>query len=91
MRILILGGTGLLGSTLASQLRYHDVQILSRSRAPNTIYGDFATLQSIESWLPLLTDIDVVINAIGIFNETATQNFADIHILCTIGFSRYSY
>lgn len=80
MRILILGGTGLLGSKLASQLKHHDVQILSRNRAPNTIYGDFATLQSIESWLPLLTDIDVVINAVGIFNETATQNFADIHI-----------
>lgn len=80
MRILILGGTGLIGSALASQLSSHDVRTLSRSRAPNTIYGDFAQLQSSVAWLPLLDGVDVVVNTVGIFAESAAQSFADLHV-----------
>ncbi|WP_027469416.1 SDR family oxidoreductase [Deefgea rivuli] len=80
MRILILGGTGLIGSALASQLSSHDVCTLSRSRAPNTIYGDFAQLRSAEVWLPLLDGVDVVVNAVGIFNESPSQTFSDLHV-----------
>lgn len=85
MRILILGGTGLIGAALskALQVNGHDVRTLSRSRAPNTIYGDFAQLQSIAAWLPLLDGVDVVVNAVGIFNERpsqSSQSFTDLHV-----------
>ena len=82
MHILILGGTGLIGAALgkALQVHGHDVRLLSRSRAPNTIYGDFAQLQNAAAWLPLLEGIDVVVNAVGIFSETPSQSFADLHV-----------
>ncbi|WP_410498354.1 SDR family oxidoreductase [Chitinibacter sp. S2-10] len=82
MRVLILGGSGLIGSALAHTLRQHGhpVSILSRSDATDRIDGDFRQLTSVADWLPLLNNIDVVVNAVGIFSESATQSFADLHI-----------
>ena len=45
MKVLVTGGTGLLGREVVNQLtaRGHDVRILSRRQGPNTVTGDLLT------------------------------------------------
>jgi len=40
---------------------------------------DFARIQRVDDCLPLLEDIDVVINAVGIIRETRGQRFTQLH------------
>jgi uncharacterized protein YbjT (DUF2867 family) len=86
MNILLLGGSGLIGSRLSKALfaAGHNLTLLSRSAGNAADYtyiqADFAALQSADGWLPHLAGIDIVINAVGIFTESAGQKFSDIHI-----------
>jgi uncharacterized protein YbjT (DUF2867 family) len=41
---------------------------------------DFNHMLSLNDWLPLLQNIDVVINCVGIIVETRTQTFARLHV-----------
>ncbi|MDW5418069.1 SDR family oxidoreductase [Iodobacter sp. CM08] len=85
MNILLLGGSGLIGSRLSKALLAagHSLTLLSRHAGCAADYtpiqADFAALQSPNDWLPHLAGIDIVINAVGIFAESARQTFADIH------------
>lgn len=40
---------------------------------------DFGRLTEAEAWLPLLADVDVVVNAVGIFREQGTEGFDVLH------------
>jgi nucleoside-diphosphate-sugar epimerase len=70
MKVLILGGTGLLGSSLVPKLqaRGHDVSILSRSEAALSsledqgVKGFLGDLLEPEAFIPSLTPHDVVVS-----------------------------
>lgn len=89
MRIFITGSTGLVGGHAADALfrRGHELRCLTRdvvaarhsSVGVDFVAGDFAEFTTAHSWLPLLKDIDLVINAAGIFAETESQRFEVVH------------
>jgi len=89
MRILLTGATGFIGLHLAQALRLagHEVRCAVRDivRAQRQLSGfcythiDFALANEPASWLPHLQNIDVVINAVGIFREHNEQTFTALH------------
>ncbi len=88
MRILITGASGFIGSSLTQALsQRHEVvacvrdpKSLERSGcAVETVSMDFSSHKSVEDWLPLLKNMDGVINAVGIIRETRQQTFAQVH------------
>ena len=89
MRILLTGATGFIGRHLAEALRLagHEVRCAVRdiASAHRKIGGfsytqiDFSKATEPAGWLPHLQNIDVVINAVGIFREHNEQSFAALH------------
>lgn len=86
MRVLVLGGYGLIGLEIVRRLRADgfDVTGLGRSVAKGLrvapdiswIGADIATLTTPESWRPHLVDIDAVVNASGALQDGARDNLA---------------
>ncbi len=89
MNVLITGANGFIGSHLTDVLLNagHKVTACVRNptaakqRWPNikAIEANFTQDHSIDTWLPRLQDIDIVINAVGIIRETGTQTFEALH------------
>ena len=86
MRILITGATGFIGHALVETLgcEGHDLILVSRSRPQAGVKHewrcmDFASVHSANDWRELVKDIDLVINAVGIFSQTSRQRFVDLH------------
>ena len=94
MNILITGATGFIGSHLANvlQLAGHRVRCCVRhhgNEKPNafeskldafeTVTVDFARAVHATDWLPHLRGVDAVINAVGIFSESAHSKFSTVH------------
>jgi uncharacterized protein YbjT (DUF2867 family) len=80
MRILICGATGFIGSRLTRHLNAAGHTIIAGSRQPGGATAwlpiDFSCSRSVAEWQPLLSNIDLVINAIGIITESGSQTFA---------------
>lgn len=76
MKVLLMGGTGFVGSHIASALRTagHELVIVSRSHGI-----DVNRLLSPADWHLLLTGVDVAINSVGIIAETHGQTFTNLH------------
>ena len=89
MNILLTGSTGFIGSHVLTKLIQLNHQVTACVRNPsqqqarfpqvNFIGIDFMQATTVEDWLPLLSDIDVVINTVGIISETKKQTFAALH------------
>jgi uncharacterized protein YbjT (DUF2867 family) len=82
MVILIAGATGFIGRRLSAALRAAGHRVISASRRPDTtdsVAADFTRDFDAETWVPKLTGVDVVINAVGIIREHGTQSFENIH------------
>ena len=77
MRILILGGTGMAGHTIAIYFKEagHDVTVFSRGKFEycNNIIGDIADFESLKSIIAK-GKYDGIINAIGILNQDAEDH-----------------
>lgn len=94
MNILITGATGFIGSHLTKALSNtgHQLVLVGRdigslqSLWPNckTIQLDYVKAIEPSHWISALKDIDIVINAVGIINETRTQTFKNLHKLAPI-------
>ena len=86
MRVLVLGGYGLIGLEVSKALRRagHDVVGLARSARrgrsllpdAHWIGADIATLTTPALWQPFLTDIDAVVNASGVLQNGAGDDVA---------------
>lgn len=94
MNILITGATGFIGSHVTRALIAQGHQVRACVRQPadaldrwpecNPLTADFLTHTETENWLPLLEGIDVVINAVGIIQQTGEQTFEKLHALAPI-------
>ncbi|ODR95348.1 hypothetical protein AUC70_05510 [Methyloceanibacter stevinii] len=85
MRILVLGGTGLIGAAVSARLRSdgHDVIRLARSIPSRTdragaIAADIAKLTQEEDWLPYLEGVDAVVNCAGALQDSAQDSTAGV-------------
>lgn len=83
MRILLTGATGFIGRHLATALRTagHDVIEARRhvTDPKQQVQADFTRDLEPSDWLPKLTGIECVINAVGILRERGDQTFERIH------------
>lgn len=91
MKILVLGASGLVGAALLEALnpQGYCVKAISKSvlesnTAAEYLALDLAQYTAPEDWDELLSGIDVVVNAVGIFAETAPQSFAALHVAMPI-------
>ena len=98
MNILITGASGFIGSHLVDAMTHagHNVTACVRNthaakhRWPgiHVEQGDFTRDHSEGNWLPRLTGIDAVINAVGIIRETGQQTFDALHTQTPIALFR---
>ncbi len=88
MRVLITGATGFIGSALIAALKGsgHDViACVHRPRAARlpagvqTVVVDYLRDTDVAAWLPRLSGVDVVINAVGLLRETRCATFDALH------------
>jgi len=89
LNIMITGASGFIGNHIMQALNNmgHTVTACVRNiktgqqRWPgiNIVQADFSKDHNESDWLPHLTDIDIVINAVGIIRETGNQTFAALH------------
>lgn len=87
MRVLVLGGYGLIGSAVVSNLlRSGDKVIcLTRSVRGNRAdvewrRGDLARMTSPEDWLPLLDDVDAIVNCAGALQDGPRDDLRKVHV-----------
>jgi uncharacterized protein YbjT (DUF2867 family) len=90
MRVLVTGAYGLIGSVVLLRL-YRDGHELvaagraiaaARRRAPfaRWIEADYHRLTLAGDWLPLLEDIDAVVNCVGVLQDGARDNVRRVHV-----------
>ncbi|WP_378950157.1 SDR family oxidoreductase [Mesorhizobium sp. ANAO-SY3R2] len=90
MRVLILGGNGFIGATVARMLvgHGHSVTALAREtkvamrRNPDIdwVRADIANLSRPEDWRPLLSGIDAVVNCAGVLQDGARDDVAAVQL-----------
>jgi len=76
MNILLTGANGFIGQHITEALHAEDHKVKDVTRSSGC---DFNQLTTKEAWLPLLKDIDVVINCVGIIAESRKQKFQTLH------------
>ncbi len=82
MNILICGATGFVGRHLSQHLQQAGHQIIRAIRQPtrdNDIPVNFVQDTVAASWLPRLTNIDVVINAVGVLRNHIDNPMQRLH------------
>lgn len=87
MRILLCGANGFIGRHLAVALEQAGHTLVlgvhqNRPSASTSVVVDYAQDTDVETWVKRLQElclIDVVINAVGLFRESADARFATIH------------
>ena len=86
MKILLTGCTGFIGRHLLQVLRArgHTLVAAGRTRpreaALDWVEIDFGRPPPVAEWAARLAGIDVVVNTIGLFRETAQQRFQALHV-----------
>lgn len=94
-RVLVLGGTGFIGRHAVAGLLARRCRVLIGSRDPgrastrlNAIQSEleyrrtrFETLLQAAHWQPLLADVDVVVNCVGILRQRGRETYERIHHL----------
>ncbi len=93
MRVLVLGGAGFIGRHAVAALlsRQHDVIIGSRyperaaRRLPLQAHRcerrtvRLEQLSAADAWRPLIADIDVVLNCVGILRQRGAETYEKVH------------
>lgn len=88
MKILVTGANGLIGSSICGRLVREGNQVVAvvrpGSRPPygvaNTLYLDVAAATAIDRWLPVLDDVDAVVNCVGVLQESAREDLVGAHV-----------
>jgi len=89
MRVMITGASGFIGEHILRCLLKNNIEVVAAVRNPAQLQSRYAKVEAIAvdfqrdseitHWLPLLNNIDVVINAVGIIAESHGQSFSQLH------------
>ena len=94
LRVLVLGAHGFIGTGIVAALRRHGMSVCSVVRgdgghvAPDRIGVDLSRMCTPEHWLPLLQDVDAVVNAAGILRESSRHDFEAIHLAAPLALAQ---
>jgi len=88
MRILLTGASGFIGQHLLQALLAEGHEVVCAVRRVKTstdprlsfIHADFTKDTDKSAWLARLSNIDAVINTVGIFRESGAQTFDKLHV-----------
>lgn len=81
-KILVLGGNGFIGRQIVLQLTGRAEVIVGTRSARHQDNQRTIRMQqmlAVEDWLPLLLDIDLVVNSVGILRERKQESYAQVH------------
>ena len=76
MNILLTGASGFIGQHLTRKLQSKGHTVIACSRKNGF---DFIRMCSKEDWMPHLSNVDIIINCVGIICETGEQTFSALH------------
>lgn len=82
MNILLCGASGFVGRHLETALRdagHHIRRGVRQPRGAEDIAVDYRNDIEIETWLPRLSGIDAVVNAVGVLRDSKAQPMARLH------------
>jgi uncharacterized protein YbjT (DUF2867 family) len=93
MRVMVLGGTGFVGRHAAAALRQRGHAVVIGTRHPKRALAKlpaglrdcelrethFESLTTRYIWKPLLSDVDAVVNAVGILRERGSETYDRVH------------
>ncbi|WOH51744.1 SDR family oxidoreductase [Bradyrhizobium sp. sBnM-33] len=76
MKIAVIGGTGLIGSTLVAYLTSRGHSVVSMSRSGNV---DISKATSPAYWLPHLDGVEAVVNCAGVLQDSPGDSTSMVH------------
>jgi uncharacterized protein YbjT (DUF2867 family) len=85
MQILLTGATGFIGRHIATRLRadghtvHEGVSPRHGAARSGQVPMDFARDTAVEAWLPRLTGIDAVVNAVGVLRDSPARPIDALH------------
>jgi uncharacterized protein YbjT (DUF2867 family) len=80
--ILVLGGNGFIGRQIVLQLAGKAAVVVGTRKPTEQLNRRTVRMQTmlkLEDWLPLLKDVDVVVNSVGILRERKQESYAQVH------------
>lgn len=80
--VLLLGAGGFIGGFVEAALRqagWHVRRVVRTTVREGDIVRDLGAMLTPGDWVPLLDDVDAVVNAAGVLRENAAQSFEPVH------------
>jgi uncharacterized protein YbjT (DUF2867 family) len=88
VRVLIVGASGLIGAAAAGRLASQGHTIVSVTRRgeqiglldATAVRMDVASATEVSDWLPILRDVDAVVNCAGVLQDSPGDSTAGVHV-----------
>jgi uncharacterized protein YbjT (DUF2867 family) len=90
MRVLVTGAYGLIGAACLARLHREGHELVAAGRSieeasrrqpfATWIVADFSRLTQADDWLPLLADVDAVVNCVGVLEGGTRDNIVSTHV-----------
>lgn len=90
MRVLVTGAYGLIGSAILARLHRDGHELIAAGRSIEAArrqfpyarwtVADFSRLKTADAWRPLLSNIDAVVNCVGVLQDGARDNVQAVQV-----------